>query len=147
MKRLTTVLLIVAVIMSAGALYAETTPDMGSPEGVKTIQCSVQEVKFMAPSWGPIRGTFRGMFYVMALDVSSDSDIRTVYLGPAMYLDRQGMKIGRYDSLEITGFEKVYDGEKVLVAQKISKSGHVTILRDQQGIPLWGEPRPVSTSY
>ena len=147
MQKYAAVIIVAACVMTGAIAHAETLPDMGNPGEVTSINCSVEEVKFLAPSWGPIRGSFRGMFYVVALEVSSNTDINNVFLGPAMYLDRQDLKIGRYDSLEVTGFKKVYDGKPTLVAQEIRKGGHVFKLRDQNGVPLWGDPKPKKVSY
>ena len=147
MKRSAAIIFFSMLVLVGVVAFAEHVPDMGTPGDKATVSCSVEEVKFLAPSWGPYRGNFRGMFYVVELKVSSNSDIENVYLGPAMYLDRQDIKIGRYDTLEVKGFKKVFDGKTLLVAQEVTKSGHVLKLRDENGVPLWADGGMTTVSY
>jgi hypothetical protein len=72
------------------------------------------------------------------LAVRTDSEHPvTVLLAPGWYLDRNGVRLGRAQRVEIKGSRVMRGGEPVILATEV-RSGESTVkLRDASGRPLW----------
>lgn len=63
-------------------------------------------------------------------------------LGPSWFLEREGLRLAKGDSIEVTGSLVDTDGTDVLIAALIKKGEQSVRLRDEQGAPAWaGGPR------
>ena len=58
-------------------------------------------------------------------------------LGPSWFLEREGLKLAKGDSVEVTGSLVDADGTDVLIAALLKKGGQTVRLRDEQGVPAW----------
>ena len=61
----------------------------------------------------------------------------SVRLGPAWYLEQQGMKLAPNDQIEVRGSRVTFDGKPLIVAAQITKGAQVVRLRDDAGVPAW----------
>lgn len=82
-----------------------------------------------------------GMFYGIHLVVRTQSEDLSVHLGPAWYLDAQGVQIAPNDVITITGSRVTLDGQPALIASEMKKGDTAVKLRDQNGFPLWSGRR------
>ena len=108
-----------------------------------TVKCVIAEVGKVDQVWGPMKGNSYGV----NLTVKTDKETLTVYLGPSWYIDRQDIKIGKNDIIEVRGCKKIYNGKFVIVAQEIIKNNKVLKLRDDDGNPVWEDGRTVKVNY
>jgi len=108
-----------------------------------TVKCVIAEVGQVDQVWGPMKGKSYGV----NLTVKTDKETLTVYLGPSWYIDRQDMKIGKSDIIEVRGCKKIYNGKFMIVAQEIIKNNQVLKLRDDDGNPVWEGERTVKVDY
>ncbi len=108
-----------------------------------TVKCVIAEVGQVDQIWGPMKGKSYGVNLI----VKTDKETLTVYLGPSWFIERQDMKIGKNDIIEVKGCKKIYDGEFVIVAQEIKKNNQVLKLRDEDGNPVWEGARTVKINY
>jgi hypothetical protein len=80
------------------------------------------------------------------LHVTMESGGRSVevHLGPSWFLDQEGLKIAKGDTLEVTGSLVDSGAAKALIAREVKVAGKTLKLRDDQGIPVWsrGPKRP-----
>ena len=108
-----------------------------------TVKCVISEVGQVNQVWGPMKGKSYGV----NLTVKTDKETLTVYLGPSWFIDRQDMKIGKNDIIEVRGCKKIYNGEFVIVAQEIIKNNQVLKLRDEDGNPIWEGEKAAKINY
>ncbi len=108
-----------------------------------TVKCVIAEVGQVDQVWGPMKGKSYGV----NLTVRTDKETLTVYLGPSWYVDRQDIKIGKNDIIEVKGCKKIYNGKFVIVAQEVIKNNQVLKLRDEDGNPVWEGGKAVKINY
>jgi hypothetical protein len=108
-----------------------------------TVKCVISEVGQVDQVWGPMKGKSYGV----NLTVRTDKETLTVYLGPSWYIDRQDMKIGKNDIIEVKGCKKIFNGKYVIVAQEITKNNKVLVLRDNDGNPVWEGEKAAKINY
>ena len=108
-----------------------------------SVKCVIAEVGKVDQVWGPMKGKSYGV----NLTVKTDKETLTVYLGPSWFIERQDMKIGKNDIIEVKGCKKIYNGEYVIVAQEVIKNNQVLKLRDEDGNPVWDGERAVKINY
>lgn len=66
----------------------------------------------------------------------------SVHLGPAWYLERNGLAVAVGDTLQIVGSRITLQDGPALIAAEVKKGEQTLRLRNDQGIPLWsGGPR------
>lgn len=66
----------------------------------------------------------------------------SVHLGPAWYLERNGLAVATGDTLQVTGSRISLEDGPALIAAEVKKGDKTLRLRNAQGIPLWsGGPR------
>jgi hypothetical protein len=71
------------------------------------------------------------------LTLKTPQETLTVYLGPGWFLEKQAMKIGNLDQIQVTGSRILVQGQPALLAGEVRKGEQVLKLRDEQGQPLW----------
>jgi hypothetical protein len=65
-----------------------------------------------------------------------------VSLGPADYLDQQGLKLAAGDQVEVKGVQVTHHNRTSFIAGEVKKGGQVLKLRDEAtGRPLWATGR------
>jgi hypothetical protein len=69
--------------------------------------------------------------------VASGSERLDVHLGPAAYLEDQGLTLAKGDRIEVKGSRVEFDGKPAIIAQEVRRGGQVVALRDESGLPLW----------
>ena len=77
------------------------------------------------------------MSYGIHLKVKTDSEIISVHLGPAWFIERQDIKIEKGDIIEVKGSEVTFDGAAVIIAAEVKDGESVLKLRNETGIPVW----------
>ena len=60
-----------------------------------------------------------------------------VHLGPASFLERQGLKLGNGAQVEVTGSRVQYNGSDALLAREVKIGDKTFQLRDEKGYPKW----------
>jgi hypothetical protein len=108
-----------------------------------TVKCVISEVGQVDQVWGPMKGKSYGVNLI----VKTDKETLTVYLGPSWYVNRQDIKIGKNDIIEVKGCKKIFNGKFVIVAQEIIKNNKVLMLRDNEGNPVWEGEKAVKINY
>jgi len=122
-----------------GASWAQS---QGNGEGkpvaydLQTVE-TVQGIVVAAPKPTP-KG---GIPERAQLTLKTEKEALTVYLGPGWFLEKQGMKIGNLDRIQVTGSRITVQGQSALLAGEVRKGDLVLKLRDAQGQPLWRGPR------
>lgn len=71
-----------------------------------------------------------------------DKEVIAVHLGPAWYLDQQGLTVARGDQITVRGSRIDVGGKPEIIAAEITKTGHTIVLRDRDGIPVWASGCP-----
>jgi len=69
--------------------------------------------------------------------VKSDKETIPVHLGPAWYLEKQAVKLGQGDKVEVRGSRITFDGKPAVIAAEVKKNGQIVRLRDESGLPVW----------
>ncbi len=125
----------------SGAAWAQPQGDgTGKPAlyDPKTVE-TVQGIVVAAPRPTP-KG---GMPERAQLTLKTKKETLTVYLGPGWFLEKQGMKIGNLDQIQVTGSKILVQGQPALIAAEVRKGDQVLKLRNEQGQPLWrGSQKP-----
>jgi hypothetical protein len=60
-----------------------------------------------------------------------------VHLGPAVFVDTQGLKLAAGDLAVVVGAHVMVDGTATILAQRVEKAGATLKLRDRNGHPAW----------
>jgi len=106
---------------------------MYDPKTVQTIAgqvVNVDEVTMM-------KGRYTGIH----LKLKTEKDTTDVHLGPSWYIEKQETKIGKGDTVRITGSRITFQGKPVLIAAVVTKGDKTLKLRDEKGFPLWSGGR------
>jgi hypothetical protein len=103
---------------------------------LKTVE-TLQGIVVAAPKPTP-KG---GMPERAQLTLKTPQETLTVYLGPGWFLEKQALKIGNLDQIQVTGSRILVQGQAALLAGEVRKGEQVLKLRDEQGQPLWRGPR------
>ena len=75
------------------------------------------------------------------LTLKTDKETIPVHLGPARYVDQQGITLAAKDKIEVTGSRITFQGQPAIIAREVKKGGQVLTLRDAAGIPAWAGQR------
>ena len=97
------------------------------PKTVTQVQGSIEELQA-----GP-RG--HGVHLVLAVGTEK----LRVMVGPASYVEQQGMKLAQGDVIEVKGSRLTRGDTAVLVAQELKKGDQTLTLRDVDGTPRWAD--------
>jgi hypothetical protein len=80
----------------------------------------------------------RGAGYGVHLVLKTEKEEIPVHLGPSFYLDKQDVKIGEKDKVEVKGSRVTLRGGKaVILAAEVKKGDALLKLRDEDGTPAW----------
>lgn len=119
-------------------------PDNGSgagmgrtydPDTVTTLRGTAGAVAVVPARGGRLGGTH--------VTIDSGGQTMDVHLGPTWFLQREGVEVGKGDSIEVTGSVIEADGKTFLIARELKKGQKVLKLRDEMGVPVWsGGRRP-----
>jgi hypothetical protein len=71
------------------------------------------------------------------LDLETADGVLPVRVGPAWFLEKEGLQLAAGDQLEVTGSKITWDGKPALIAQVVKKGTAAVALRDLNGIPVW----------
>jgi hypothetical protein len=147
-KRLAIITLLFAVIALASFLDARPWRDwkgsggwghksdyqrMYNPINIATVKGVVEAVEQITPIVGMCQG--------IHIKLTTDSEVKSVHLGPSWFIERQDIKIEKGDTIEATGSRIEYKGEPVIVAAEIKKEDTWVRLRDKDGFPRWSGAR------
>jgi hypothetical protein len=110
---------------AAGMQYKRTY----DPKTVETVSGEVVQVNQIPHR----RGRGAGVHLIL----KTDKEEIPVHLGPSWYLDKQEVKIGRNDKVEVKGSRVTFKGKPVLIAAEVKKGGALLTLRDESGVPAW----------
>lgn len=75
--------------------------------------------------------------YSIHLTVQQAKESIPVFIGPAWYLEKQGVKLSEGDRIQATGSKITLNGRHVLLAKEIKKGDQLLRLRNDGGMPLW----------
>jgi sporulation protein YlmC with PRC-barrel domain len=109
-----------------GQLYNPTTE--------QTINGQVVRVETGAP----LPGMAPGMQILVKTDDAGDT---RVHVGPEWYLGHQDVTLQENTHVQVTGALAEIEGQQVLLAREVQFDGHVLMLRDTQGMPMWSSLR------
>ncbi len=104
---------------------------MFDPATVTSVSGQVEEVQRLSGRRG------EGIHVVLR---TSDGTL-DVLLGPAAFLEKQGLSLAQGDSIEVTGSKVQMGGAPAIIAQTVKKGDAVVTLRDAQGRPAWAGGR------
>lgn len=80
----------------------------------------------------------RGTAYSVHLVLKTETEEIPVHLGPSWYLDKQEVKIGQNDKIEVKGSRVTFpEGKQAIVAAEVKKGDAHLKLRDENGTPAW----------
>jgi hypothetical protein len=86
----------------------------------------------------------RGTSYSVHLVLKTETEEIPVHLGPSWYLDKQEVKIGQNDKIEVKGSRVTFQGGKqAIVAAEVKKGDALLKLRDENGTPAWSRRKDV----
>lgn len=140
------VLLAALVLLFApGAFAAEEAPGgpgpavgphykrMYDPKTVETISGEVVKVNRTPHP--------RGRSDSVHLILKTDKEEIPVHLGPSWHLDKQDVKIGQNDKVEVKGSRVNFKGKPALIASEVKKGDALLKLRDESGVPAWSRQK------
>jgi hypothetical protein len=106
---------------------------MYDPKTVETISGEVAKVNRIAHR----RGKGEGIHLIL----KTDKEEIFVHLGPSRYLDKQDVKIGQNDKVEVKGSRVTFQGKPVFLAAEVKKGDALLKLRDENGVPAWSRKK------
>jgi len=71
------------------------------------------------------------------LKLESDNGTHLVHLGPAWFLENQGIQLETGDKITVKGSQVEYQNGSALIAQAVVKKNHMLVLRSASGAPAW----------
>jgi hypothetical protein len=78
----------------------------------------------------------------MQLLLKTDKETVNVFLGPADYVEQQGLKLAKGDQVQVKGVRFSFRQRTGIAAVEVQKGGQVLRLRDDTGRPLWPQVAP-----
>jgi hypothetical protein len=102
---------------------------MYNPATVETVSGVVESVDKITP----VKGMYSGIHLVL----KTDKETIAVHLGPEWYIERQDVKIGKGDKIEVKGSRITFDGKPAIIAAECKKGDSILLLRDSSGFPAW----------
>jgi hypothetical protein len=117
-----------------GAAAGPQYKRMYDPKTVETVSGEVAKVNRI-----PHR---RGRSDSVLLILKTDKEEIPVHLGPSWYLDKQDVKIGQNDKVEVRGSRVTTKrGKPVILAAEVKKDTALLKLRDESGVPAWSRQK------
>jgi len=71
------------------------------------------------------------------LELKTADGTSHVHVGPAWFLQGEGLALAAGDRVEITGSQVTVNGQPALIAQVVKKGDKAVALRDLNGVPVW----------
>lgn len=105
-----------------------------NPTNEQTISGQVVRIETSAP----LPGMAPGMQLLVQTD---DAKTPRVHIGPEWYLKHQDVEIPEQTNVQVTGAVAEVEGQPVLLAREVQFDGHILVLRDAQGMPMWSTLR------
>jgi sporulation protein YlmC with PRC-barrel domain len=105
-----------------------------NPANEQTISGQIVRIETGAP----LPGMAPGMQLLVQTD---DAKTARVHIGPEWYLRRQDVELQERTEVQVTGAATEVEGQPVLLAREVQLDGHVLMLRDMQGMPMWSTLR------
>jgi hypothetical protein len=112
-----------------GSAAEKKYPRMYDPKTVETVSGEVIKVEKIPHR----RGRGDGIHLIL----KTDKEEIPVRLGPSRYLDKQDVKIGQNDKIEVKGSRLTFRGKTALIAAEVKKGDALLKLRDESGVPAW----------
>lgn len=107
---------------------------MYDPDTVATLRGIVKDVEVAPSGRGRMGGTH--------VTLESAGKTTEVHIGPTWYVEREGVKFGKGQTIEVTGSLIASEKGDYLIARELKLGDKAVKLRDEQGVPLWaGGPR------
>jgi hypothetical protein len=106
---------------------------MYDPKTVETIRGEVISVDKIVPG--------KGMSYGLHAVLKTEKGEISVHLGPGWYLEKQDLKVGVKDTIEVKGSRITFEGKPAIIAAEVKKGDGVLKLRDDRGVPAWSAGR------
>jgi hypothetical protein len=78
------------------------------------------------------------------LKLKTAQETVNIYLGPAWYLEKQGVKLTAGDHVEVRGSRVTMDAQPVIIPNEVKKGDRVMQFWDDQGFPRWRGQGPGS---
>ena len=115
----------------AGGGWGMGTPyqRMYNPSTVETVSGTVESVDQIMP--------MKGMSYGVHVMVRTDKEVISVHLGPAWFMNKQGLHIQKGDTIEVRGSRITFQGQPAIIAAEVKKGNSTLELRNSSGIPVW----------
>jgi hypothetical protein len=117
----------------AGGWRTDSTSRLYNPKTVETVTGEIIAVDTLKP--------VKGMSYGVHLMLKTDKESISVRLGPGWYLEKQDVKIGLKDKVEIKGSRITFEGKPAILAAEVKKGDGLLKLRDENGVPVWSGRR------
>ena len=73
--------------------------------------------------------------------LKTDGQTVPIHLGPAWYVDKQTVRVGRGDHVEVEGSRVSFEGKPVIIARQVKKDGQTLTLRNEAGVSAWAGRR------
>lgn len=102
---------------------------MYNPSTVENVNGTVESVDQFTP--------MRGMSYGIHIMLKTDKEVISVHLGPAWFINKQGLKIQKGDTIEVKGSRITFQGQPAIIAAEVKKGSNTLELRNSAGIPVW----------
>lgn len=121
------------LLTAAGAQTTGGPPGAGHAYDSKTVETLSGRIVRVDRVPSP-RGRGHGLHLLVQREDGTDVP---VILGPASFVEGQGLHLALHDRVRITGSRVTIDGSAIVLAAEV-QTGDVTVaLRDSAGIPLW----------
>jgi hypothetical protein len=139
MYRMTALIALLVVLLACTGASAQQGGGAGAkgpmynPKTVETITGEVVAVETAT--------TAMGGSYGIHMVVKTEKGTIPVHLGPAWYIENQGMKLAAGDRVEVTGSLVTFEGKPAIIAGEVKKGGRTLTLRDASGFPVWAGRR------
>lgn len=118
---------------SGGWGYRSEYQKMYDPKKIAKVKGVVEKVELITPR--------KGMSNGIHLKLKTDSDVKSIHLGPSWFIKRQEVEILKGDTIEATGSKVEYKGKPVMIASMVKKGDSTLMLRDENGRPRWSGAR------
>lgn len=100
------------------------------PKTVETLKGEIVSVDTLTAAPMDIPGR-------VILNLKTAKETVMVYLGPAWYVEQQGIKLVAGDQVEVKGSRVSMEGKPYIIPNYVKKGERMLNLRDDTGMPAW----------
>jgi len=125
-----------------GSSYNESQNDMGAAPARKFNPTNIERIKGEIVDKKVSKNPDGSSSVLIVLHTKDNQEVK-VLLGPSSYLEKNRMALQIGDKVEVKVSRMSVNGQEMLIAYEIDKTGNLIRLRDEQGNPSW----PESSSY